>query len=481
MLFTSPAFLMLFLPLMLGVYALTPPKFRLYSICFFNIAFYALANFYHPASVVFLLLCAIFTYCASFAVFSVRRRSVLVFSLVVLLGSLIVLRYLGVQADETSARTYLPFGASFYLLASISCVIDTWRGDAKPPSSFFDVLAYVTFFPVLIVGPIIRYKDFLNLTRTENLKITASGVGSGIILFATGFIKRVAIASVIHETYDALVYRLVSHTTEKVGLNLALILITLLLVGAYYSFSGFSDMARGISAMLGIRLAPDFGSTIICPSPTYYASNFMRSLMVWVSDYVIDPIHGILLGNGKLKLSPRTCKAISATVGALAILMWFKMGLKVLPALLIVLLPALLDSVFDLTAKFSKNIKAQALGTLYTLPFITVFWILVRTRDISVVVDILSRLTLYTELQSYTMSLTLNNLEFPLIIVLMVLIQLPAIAGVLSRRKKSVFLRNEGLRWAYIALIMTVFVATIFYFLPQYPELATIPFHDIIF
>ena len=91
MLFTSPVFLLLFLPVMLGIYTLTPTRFRPQSICLFSIAFYTLAHLESPASILFLLLCAIFTYCATFAASSVRKPSVMVFVTVVLIGVLAVL------------------------------------------------------------------------------------------------------------------------------------------------------------------------------------------------------------------------------------------------------------------------------------------------------------------------------------------------------------------------------------------------------
>ena len=182
MLFTSPVFLLLFLPVMLGVYTLTPPKIRPRAICFFSIVFYTLAHIGSPASILFLLLCAIFTYCATFAASIVRKTSVMVFVTVVLIGVLAVLRYLGVWADEEAARRFLPIGASFYLLASFSCITDVRRGDAPMPKSFIDVLTYVTYFPVMIAGPVIKYKDFERIIRPENMQFSAAGVGSGIIL-----------------------------------------------------------------------------------------------------------------------------------------------------------------------------------------------------------------------------------------------------------------------------------------------------------
>jgi len=195
MLFTSPVFLLLFLPLTLGIYTLIPARLKPSAICIFSLIFYAMANFGNPASLLFLLLCAIFTYCATFAAFSVRKKYVMVFVICVLVGVLAVLRYLGVWADVSAAARYIPIGASFYLLACFSCIMDVRRGDAPMPRNFADVLIYVTYFPVMIAGPVIKYKNFESLIKPENLRFTAAGVASGIVLFARGFIKRIAIAA----------------------------------------------------------------------------------------------------------------------------------------------------------------------------------------------------------------------------------------------------------------------------------------------
>ena len=481
MLFTSPVFLLLFLPVMLGAYTLTPPKYRPRIICLFSLAFYALAHFGSPASILFLLICAIFTYCATFAASSVRKTWVMVFVTVVLLGALAVLRYLGVWADEEAARRYLPIGASFYLLAAFSCISDVRRGDAKMPGSFLDTLTYITYFPVMIAGPVVKYKDFSNAIKPENMRFSAAGVGAGVILFARGFIKRVAIAAILDDYYDSIVDRLISYSGEALGIDVCLLLGVLLLSAVYFAFSGYSDMGRGISAMLGIPLEPDFGSAILSYTPLIYARNFLSSLSDWIDDYIRRPLHGMLGIEKRAGFSRTALGTAVSIVCSLALLTWFKIGVRALPAIAILLIPAILDGLFNSDAFVKKHKALIPISWLFTLPVTTLFWMLIRTRNLSNLESVFSKFALSQPLQSYLISQTFFNLEFPLVLAMILLVQLPMIFGILSGRRRSAFASTPAVRWVWSLLILSVFVFSIYYYLPQYPALATEPFRDIIF
>lgn len=481
MLFTSPVFLLLFLPIMLGVYTITPRKFKPRAICFFSMAFYTLANLESPASILFLLFCAIFTYCATFAVFSVRRSSVMVFVTLVIFGALAVLRYLGVWADEEAARQYLPMGASFYFLAAFSCISDVRRGDAKMPRSFIDVLTYITFFPVMIAGPIIKYKHFEEMIQPENLKFSAMGISTGIILFARGFIKRVAVAAIIDEYYDSIVERLLHYSEEPISLGVGFMLASLLLLSVYFGFSGYSDMARGLSGMLGIPLAPDYGSCLLAYTPIRYAANFMASLSSWINDYIRIPLSHATDIDSKHGMHRRITNAVISAICALALLLWFKIGIRVLPAIAILLLPVILNELFDIEELLQKKRFLKPIAFILSYLFVIVFWMLIKTRDMSSLEILFGNMTFEIPLQSYLINQTIATFEFPLMLALILLVQLPMIFGIFWQRHQSPFVRFAPLRWSWSLLILVVFVLCIYYYLPQYPSLATEPFRDIIF
>lgn len=481
MLFTSPVFLLLFLPLMLGIYTLVPTRLKPSAICIFSLVFYGIANFSNPASLLFLLLCAIFTYCATFAVFSVRKKYVIAFVIFVLLGVLAVLRYLGVWADAEAASRYIPIGASFYLLACFSCIMDVRRGDAPMPRNFADVLIYVTYFPVMIAGPVVKYKNFQNLIKPENIRFTAAGVASGIILFARGFIKRMAIAALLEESYDSIVDRLLHYTEEPLSIGVVVILAAILLISVYYAFSGYSDMGRGISAMLGIPLAPDFGSCILALTPDDYARNFLSSLSLWIDDYIRLPLSSLCSLEKKQGKSQKIWGTAISLFCSLVLLLWFKIGVSVLPAIALLLLPTLIDCLFGVNRSLRENKKLKPLGWLFTFSFVTLFWMLIKTRDLSSLEVIFGNMTLFKPLQSYLLSSTLLNFEMLIVLAIMATVQLPVIFGTFSRRHQSPFVKNSTFLWIWSLLILAIFILCIYYYLPQYPALATMPFHDIIF
>jgi alginate O-acetyltransferase complex protein AlgI len=481
MLFTSPVFLLLFLPLMLGIYTLTPPRLRPRAILIFNLAFYALACFESPASLLFILLCAVFTYCAAFAVFSVKKTYPIIFVVCVLFGVLAVLRYLGVWADEAAARRYLPIGASFYLLSCLSCIVDIRRGDAPMPRRFIEVLTYITFFPVMIAGPVIKYKNFRKLIEPESLHFTAAGVSSGIILFAQGFIKRVAIASFFDASYDSIVERMMDYTEEPISIGVGFILALLLLTAVYFAFSGYSDMARGICAMLGISLQPDFGVCLLVHTPMEYANNFLASLGEWIRDYIRRPLTVMLPGNIEDRRKKKALNALISAICALFLLLWFKIGIRVLPAIAILLIPPVVGELVDLKELFERKKILKTIGSIATFLFVTLFWMLIRTRDLSSLEVIFGNITIGKPLQYYLTSQTLINLELPIILAFIALVQLPVILGVTFKRHQSPFLKSGKWRFAWSMLLLAVFILCIYYYLPQYPALATEPFRDIIF
>lgn len=471
MLFTSPVFVLVFLPMMIAVYALTPPRFRKHVICFFNVTFYVLSNLKRPICILLLLMCAAFAYCAAFAVRSIRKTGVIVFAVSVCVLILAGLRILSMSSAPDAVR-YFPVGASFYLLAVISCVVDVYRGDAPPPASFADALLYITYFPVMIAGPVIRYKDFFSMTDPEHIHISSSGVACGIQLFVLGFIKRVAIAASLDEAYIKITTQIGTDTGENLSLPVVIILGALVLGIVYYSFSGYSDMARGISLILGIPLAGDFGSCLLPTTVTEYAENFMNSLYRWFLDYVTIPI------KKRGKKHTGITASLAAPITFLCIIFWFRASVPVLIAMLPMMLLTWIDSRFDTRKLMSKNILTRTAGRILTLAVISGFWVLIRSQNVGALADKLRTMTLMTPLQSYSLYLTLFNREFFLIGIMILIVRYPVIHGYVSRYFSTFKSRRyeAAAQWTWSILLMISFFFVLMYMLPQNPQLATTPF-----
>lgn len=115
--------------------------------------------------------------------------------------------------------TFLPLGVSVYLLATVSMLIDISRGDAEPPPGFADACLYITFFPVMIAGPIIKYRDFVKLSSEERLDFSLVNVANGYMLFARGFVKRIGISAIMADAYDSICEAVAAEGDLKLGVG----------------------------------------------------------------------------------------------------------------------------------------------------------------------------------------------------------------------------------------------------------------------
>ncbi len=469
MIFTSPVFLMLFLPLMICIYAIIPQRLRRGAICMFSLVFYTCASFRHPASLAFLIVCACFTYCASCAVMATGSKKVFGSAILLVTGALAILRIISFFSNE-SALPFLPLGAAFYLLSCISCIVDVKRGDAVV-NGFFDVFLYISYFPVLIAGPVIKYKDFVNITETENIEFTAVNVGEGVRTFILGFIKRVAIAEFLLESYERIAGSLSLEAGERISPAVMLILAVLLLVGVYFAFFGFSDMGRGVSMMLGIPLASDFGNCFFSPTPADYFKNFMKSLWLWMKDYVREPIEQRW---GKKR---RAVRVISAAAVCVSIMLWYRASLQMLLLMIPVILFVVLDRAFALKKKFSENLFLRVVGCVLTLVCVDMFWMLIKSRNIYMLINAVAGYSPAPSMQSYNMFMTVFSGELVAVCLLIVFIMLPQMLNALG---KTVTARTANVfSWCWTSALVLVFVVTVLFFMPQYPELATTPFSGI--
>ena len=469
MIFTSPVFLMIFLPLMIALYWILPARWRRGGICIFSIAFYMCANIYHPASLAFLFICAGFTYCAACAIKASGSRRIFAASLLLIVGTLVLLRFISFFASER-AISYLPLGAAFYLLSCISCITDVKRGDAEI-DSFFDVFLYVSYFPVLIAGPVIKYKDFIEMSKPENMDFGPVNMGCGVRTFMLGFIKRVGIAAFLLESYDIIVGGLSPETGERISPAVMLILALLLLLGVFFAFSGFSDMGRGISMVFGIAIAPDFGNCLLCTTPSGYFENFMNSLWRWLDDYIRIPIEK-MIGESR-----RLARAVGAAVVCVFIMIWYRSSMQMLVLMIPITVFVSLDLAFSLQEKLKSRLVLRVLGSVLTMICMIMFWVLIKSQNVNLLIGAVSGSNPAPTLQAYNAYMTVFSRELVAICLLMLLVMLPEL---LSLVKKPLSARTVNLiSCGWTGMLLAVFVMTVIFVLPQYPELSLTPFSGI--
>ncbi|MHC4172638.1 MAG: MBOAT family O-acyltransferase, partial [Planctomycetota bacterium] len=198
----------------------------------------------------------------------------------------VLLSSLGIPYALPTPGILLPVGISFYVFQSMSYTIDYYRGNIEREKSFIRYAAFVSLFPRLLAGPIERAKNLLpQLHKTPTVSV--QNITDGLSLFVVGFFKKVALAD-----YLALYVNKVYAAPEQFQ-SPALILGTFLFCWQiYFDFSGYTDMARGVAQMMGVRLMLNFNNPYLASSLGDFWSRWHISLSSWFKDYVYIPLGG---------------------------------------------------------------------------------------------------------------------------------------------------------------------------------------------
>jgi alginate O-acetyltransferase complex protein AlgI len=178
----------------------------------------------------------------------------------------------------------LPIGISFYTFQATSYLVDVYRGDCPPAARYVDLGAYISLFPQLIAGPIIRYKDLRDqLSRRRH---SFGRFSRGAVRFMGGFCKKVLIADTVATIPDAVFAMRAPHFVDA-WLGAAAYTVQL-----YFDFSGYSDMAIGLGLMIGFRFPENFNFPYISRSITDFWRRWHISLSTWLRDYLYIPLGG---------------------------------------------------------------------------------------------------------------------------------------------------------------------------------------------
>ncbi|HRU16345.1 MAG TPA: MBOAT family O-acyltransferase [Bacteroidia bacterium] len=225
-----------------------------------------------------------------------RRKALLVFSVVINLGLLAYFKYTNLLIDLYNAvltgnvqpvDVYLPIGISFYTFENLSYTIDVYRRQFVPVKRFVDYLFFLSFFPKLMMGPIVRAADFIPQIRKE-ITLTAHDVSKGLFLILTGLFKKVVISDFI---YLNLVQYVFDDPLRHTGMECLFAVYGYAMV-IYCDFSGYSDMAIGIAKWIGIDININFLAPYQSASITEFWRRWHISLSSWLRDYLYIPLGG---------------------------------------------------------------------------------------------------------------------------------------------------------------------------------------------
>ncbi len=198
---------------------------------------------------------------------------------------------MGLPVGEVMLKIVLPVGISFYTFQAISYLVDTYRAHIKADRSFMDIAFYIAFFPQLVAGPIVRASDFIPQMETAR-KWADVNVRAALILFLIGFIKKACISDNIAPYVD-----MVFDNPESFTALTMIGGVFLYGVQIYCDFSGYSDMAIALAALLGYKFPQNFDSPYLSKNIQEFWRRWHISLSSWLRDYLYIPLGGNRRGN----------------------------------------------------------------------------------------------------------------------------------------------------------------------------------------
>lgn len=389
LLFSSGLFLFLFLGFF-GIYLLLRRKdgLRLTWVTFFSLYFY-----YKCAGIFWLLHVVIVVVDFTLALIMEQTRdrasrlALLVVSLAVNLGMLVYFKfnvYSELWCELTGSafdlkKVFLPAGISFFTFQSLSYTIDVYRGHLKAERNMLDYAFFVTFFPQMLAGPIIRAADFLPQIRRP-LFVSREDFGRAIFLITTGLFKKAVISDYISINF---VDRVFSTPTQYTGLE-NLFGVYGYALQIYCDFSGYSDMAIGLALLLGFHFPINFDSPYQSLSVTEFWRRWHISLSTWLRDYLYIPLGG----NRKGKLRTYVNLMLTMLLGGL----WHGAALRFIIWGGLHGLALAVERAWKGWFPGTPGLARRILGGLLTFHFVCFCWIFFRAPGLPKVWEMLTQI-----------------------------------------------------------------------------------------
>ncbi|MBR7182117.1 MAG: hypothetical protein IKD28_04970 [Clostridia bacterium] len=446
---TSPAFLFLFLPLSLAALFLVPQRGRLLTLSLISGLWLLLVNLYNPWGLLQLFLLIALT----LAIALPRRKPqwLTVLGVTLPLCGLVAARVLTVLSLSYS----YPTGLFFITLSAVSLVLDRSREPNKGRAA--EAVCYLLFYPTASLGPVVRYKRFVQLFR----RAQPSGelFCEGIRLFMLGFIKRIALAAVFGRTLEDLL-----NTHGALPLSSLPFFLLISLFYFYFFISGTTDMARGISAMYGLRLPHDRDNLLLTTAPHTMFYGLFLSLRRYAEHYLLRPLK---------KRLPNTLGKVLACV---LLFVCFVLFWGIPPVALPFFLPVLVSMLIAELHAPPRRKPPKPLRALYfflSALYCSLFALLVSSGTLARTVSLFTAIFSFGDTRFYQFYFLLPDMQY----VTAVLLVFSAVLGLnhlFRSLRKRLGERTRLIAWLSItALLFVGFAFSIMFFLPQFPQYAT--------
>lgn len=298
MVFSSTIFIFGFLPLLVAVYFVAREKARNYILLLFSLIFYAWGG---PKFLLVMVLVVLIDYVMAIGIdyfknkkWIAASKACLIFSILSNIGILGFYKYTKFLLQNIKMLFHweiaipdiiLPIGISFFTFQALSYVIDVYKQDAEVQKNFFYVLLYVSLFPQLVAGPIVRYKTVDK--EIAKRSITQQDIVDGIERFILGFAKKVILANKLGELADS-----IYNTSDNLYMLTIWLAAAAYMLQIYFDFSAYSDMAIGLGRIFGFHFMENFDFPYISKSVTEFWRRWHISLSTWFRDYIYIPLGG---------------------------------------------------------------------------------------------------------------------------------------------------------------------------------------------
>jgi D-alanyl-lipoteichoic acid acyltransferase DltB (MBOAT superfamily) len=391
MIFNTGFFLLLFLGF-LGIYQFLRGyhRARLLYVTAFSLFFY-----YKSSGWYFLLLVFSTIVEYNFALWiadsssQTKRKLLLTLSLIVNLGMLFYFKYTNFFLSGYQALTgqpvpvlhvLLPVGISFYTFQTLSYTLDVYRNQIKPLRNIWDFAFFVSFFPQLVAGPIVRASDFIPQIPKKPF-LSREDMGRAVVLIAAGLFKKAIISDYISLNY---VDRIFDMPTRYSGIE-NLLGVYGYALQIYCDFSGYSDIAIGIALLLGYKLPPNFLSPYQSTSITEFWRRWHISLSSWLRDYLYIPLGGNRKGVFRQYLNLFLTMLLGGLWhgASLTFVLWGALHGAALAV----------DKLFQKVFKPGDNWLIKLLGWVITFHFVCFCWIFFRAGTFDIATQVIHQIT----------------------------------------------------------------------------------------
>lgn len=452
MVFSSVPFLFYFLPIVLISYFLIPQKFKNLLLLLSSLFFY----FYgEPKYILLLLFSIIFNYGISRLIEknlnTKKAKYLLIFSMLINFGFLFYFKYFNFFLDNLNqilpiqinfVRIILPIGISFFTFQATSYVIDVYRGHVKSAASVFHFATYLSLFPQLVAGPIVRYETISNEITKRKFEI--SMFSKGVKRFIIGLAKKVLIANILGEFVLALAsmqsQSVLSYWLQAISNALQI----------YFDFSGYSDMAIGMGFMFGFTFLENFNYPFITKSITDFWRRWHISLSSWFKDYVYIPLGGSR--KGKLR------NYINIFIVWMTTGLWHGANWNFVLWGLYFAIFLIIEKLFLL-----KSLqKHPIIGNVYTIFFVVVSFVIFSVSSVTEIGLFLSKMFGFQSLPFLNFETLFYLKNFMIIFIIAVIASTPWIKNWLGKmqntRLKSIIMFLEPMFYFILFLVSIAFI-----------------------